>query len=186
MWNLCFCTLNRGGLGEGFLCSKKAIKNVSKKGSLMFKTFLKLHNPQIRISHLLSCYIWNCSVSNLIPDQIPHTHTYCFLSKSLESHLFYVYHPLLSSTLASDIKMLRRKQEEWRAADFPQLSLHLLLPWDPCAPLRLHSWVRLGKAFSAGILLSFGMLAPFPLLVFDKYLGIPVLPQVLASSVCCS
>lgn len=48
---------------------------------------------------MLSCYIQFCSVSNLIPDQIPHTHTYCFLSKSLDSNLFYVYHPLHSSQL---------------------------------------------------------------------------------------
>lgn len=154
----------------------------------MFKTFLNLHNLQIWISQMLSCYIWYCSASNLIPDQIAHPHTYCFHSKSLDSHLFYVHHPLHSSQLlqAELSCWLRRMQEEWRAADFPQLSLHLSLPWDPCAPLRLHSSVRLGKAFSAGILLSCGVLAPFPLVVPGKYLGIPVLPQVLASSVCCS
>lgn len=136
----------------------------------MFKTFLNLHNLQIWISQMLSCYIWNCSVSNLIPDQIAHPHTYCFLSKSLGSNLFYVHHPLHSAQLlqAEWSCWLRRMQEEWRAADFPQLPLHLSLP---CAPLRLPSWVRLGKAFSAEVLLLCGVLAPFPLAVHWQILG---------------
>lgn len=170
------------------MLKKSNLKNVSKRRrSLMFKTFLNLHSLPIWISHMLSCCICYYSVSHLIPDRIPHTHTYCFPSKSLDSNLFYVYHPLHSSQLLQvELRCLRRMQEEWRAAGFPQLFLHLLLPWDPCVPLRHHSWAKLGKAFSAEILLSCGVLAPFSLVVSGKYLCIPVLPQVLASSVCCS
>lgn len=79
----------------------------------MFKTFLNLHHLQIRISHMLSRYIWYYSVLHLIPDQTPHTHTYCFLSKSLDSNLFYAYPPLhLPQLLQVELRCLRRMQEE--------------------------------------------------------------------------
>lgn len=95
----------------------------------MFKTFLYLHNPQIRISLMLSCCICYYSVSNLIPDQILHTHTYCFPCKPLDSNLLYVYHPLHSPHLLQvELRCLRRMQEDFPTADFPQLSLPLFLP----------------------------------------------------------
>lgn len=180
MWNLFFYTLNKGGLGEGFFCLKKKIFFLKKEEKSVWS--LRLFWT-FRISRTLSCYFWNCSVSNLIPDQILHTHTYCFPFKPTESSLFYICHPLqLSQPLQAEIRCLRRMQKEWRKADFLQSPRTSFCHETSMLLLRLCGWVKLGKAFSSEILCSCGVLASFSLVVYDKYLDIPFFPQVLDSS----
>lgn len=122
-------------------------------------------------------------MSNLIPDQILHTHTYCFPFKPTESNLFYIYHPLQSSQpLQAEIRCLRRMQKEWRKADFPQSPRTSFCHETSVVLPRLCGQVKPGKAFSSEILLFCGVLASFSLVVYDKYLDIPGFRQVFDGS----
>lgn len=82
------------------------------------------------------CYnFWNFSGSDLIPDQVLHSCTYRFPFKPTKSNLLHIYHPPQSSQpMQTKLRCLRRMQQEWRKADFPQLSSHLFLPTEQRAP----------------------------------------------------